>query len=848
MGAPLLPVGLYTEVSSNALSAGQGAAASAPASAMDAFSQVLANLSGDGEAGAEALGSAAVDPLSVSAKAKLAASPVANGGLPDFSSLTEVTSGAEIQLPVLGGVELDDVPLDADAAAPVLTDQPETANSAEFELPVQDADDTDSVTGDLGTEEALAMVQPVPVSPSPVQFAAEIGLGAEARLDGGAVDADGELLPAAPAQAGAPGSDAGEETLAGKPQVGVPVLPQAEVQGGQQAPVSPVPVQQSGVSQSPVSDISAQQVAAVASALNGPELSAGVSVDASQFSGLASDASQVDASVESLIPAGKSQAPGQTATGAPASADLSEGEAVISSSSVKGGAQADVKTAAPEKVEGLPAQAQAVGLRDLPPANAATAKAAAQASAPVAAGLDLDQAVAVGVRDRMSGVVPAAEASNGNSQTATTETVTAASDVAADESVVIVPAKAPGKRWMSELPEIARSAQPIQSQSQAPSVQQAVPAEPVLQQSQAPVGIVKDGISQPSPTLVANGDGGNSLLAGEKAQSISGLNTSGAEEGVVASVKASSQAASSASMVQTAAGAQVSKPGQGAQKTGDASSAAAQPVIGEVTDEADRVVSTVSSADPVAAEGDVTAALPLKPPAVAEGANVPGTPVTAGTQKSDAAAKSEAASPVAMATAGAAVLSEDDGTSDTDGLTMDGEFAAQVRTTNQHLARMDAATAQAQTQAQSQSQTGQAASQIASAMARTLNNGDTKFQMRLDPPELGRVEVHMKVAKDGSVQAHMIVDSPETLDMFMRDQRGLERALANAGLNTDSSSLQFSLRDDGNQGFASSQDNGSGNGRSDRSQSSLRDVDDVSSEQAAGVYAARNQSGLDIRI
>ncbi|WP_289034522.1 flagellar hook-length control protein FliK [uncultured Roseibium sp.] len=140
------------------------------------------------------------------------------------------------------------------------------------------------------------------------------------------------------------------------------------------------------------------------------------------------------------------------------------------------------------------------------------------------------------------------------------------------------------------------------------------------------------------------------------------------------------------------------------------------------------------------------------------------------------------------------------------------------------------------------------AAQVAGAIARNLQDGHTRFQMRFDPPELGRVDVNMKMAADGSVQAHLIVERPETLDMFMRDQRSLERALEAAGLNTDSESLQFSLKQDSEQGFASSQgdDGGFPEGRGDNEEAAT--AEDAATEQLTQIYLANNTSGLDIRI
>ncbi len=50
----------------------------------------------------------------------------------------------------------------------------------------------------------------------------------------------------------------------------------------------------------------------------------------------------------------------------------------------------------------------------------------------------------------------------------------------------------------------------------------------------------------------------------------------------------------------------------------------------------------------------------------------------------------------------------------------------------------------------------------------------------------------------------MTADSQETLDMLQRDSRELERALQQAGLQTDTGSLNFSLRGQQGQGEASS--------------------------------------------
>ena len=73
--------------------------------------------------------------------------------------------------------------------------------------------------------------------------------------------------------------------------------------------------------------------------------------------------------------------------------------------------------------------------------------------------------------------------------------------------------------------------------------------------------------------------------------------------------------------------------------------------------------------------------------------------------------------------------------------------------------------------------------------------GKNHFEIRLDPPELGRIEVRLDVDRDGHTTTRLIADRSDTLDLLRRDASGLERALQDAGLKTSDNGLQFSLRD-----------------------------------------------------
>ena len=83
---------------------------------------------------------------------------------------------------------------------------------------------------------------------------------------------------------------------------------------------------------------------------------------------------------------------------------------------------------------------------------------------------------------------------------------------------------------------------------------------------------------------------------------------------------------------------------------------------------------------------------------------------------------------------------------------------------------------------------------IAVEIVTRAQEGLKRFDIRLDPPELGRIDVRLDVDHGGKVTSRLIVERAETLDLLRRDAPQLERALQQAGLNTEGG-MQFSLRD-----------------------------------------------------
>jgi flagellar hook-length control protein FliK len=97
-------------------------------------------------------------------------------------------------------------------------------------------------------------------------------------------------------------------------------------------------------------------------------------------------------------------------------------------------------------------------------------------------------------------------------------------------------------------------------------------------------------------------------------------------------------------------------------------------------------------------------------------------------------------------------------------------------------------------------QTAVPLSGLAMEIVATANSGKSRFEIRLDPADLGRIDVRIDVDRYGQVTSHLTVERPETLSMLRQDANQLQRALDNAGLSTGNGGLQFSLRDQSQQG------------------------------------------------
>jgi flagellar hook-length control protein FliK len=108
------------------------------------------------------------------------------------------------------------------------------------------------------------------------------------------------------------------------------------------------------------------------------------------------------------------------------------------------------------------------------------------------------------------------------------------------------------------------------------------------------------------------------------------------------------------------------------------------------------------------------------------------------------------------------------------------------------------------------------AAQVGREIVRRFSGGNTNFELRLDPADLGRVEIRMEVTRDNRVTAVITADNPQALTELARNARELEQQLQSAGLQLSDNGLSFDLRQGAQGGENDDQKNsnarGEGNG------------------------------------
>lgn len=84
-----------------------------------------------------------------------------------------------------------------------------------------------------------------------------------------------------------------------------------------------------------------------------------------------------------------------------------------------------------------------------------------------------------------------------------------------------------------------------------------------------------------------------------------------------------------------------------------------------------------------------------------------------------------------------------------------------------------------------------------------------RFEVRLDPAELGRVDVRIEVGADKKVHAVLAAHDSAALNDLMRGHRALERMLADAGIDLADGGVKFELAGDSSRNASSDKSNSS---------------------------------------
>ncbi|MAK61267.1 MAG: hypothetical protein CMK09_09840 [Ponticaulis sp.] len=133
-----------------------------------------------------------------------------------------------------------------------------------------------------------------------------------------------------------------------------------------------------------------------------------------------------------------------------------------------------------------------------------------------------------------------------------------------------------------------------------------------------------------------------------------------------------------------------------------------------------------------------------------------------------------------------------DGAAASETVSPEAEFDAPLPETQTALQRSEAVQP-AQTRTTTSPQMAQIVSQTGQKLLERFDGKSSRFEIRLDPAELGKVDVRIRVDADGRIQAVLAAQDPTAADALTRGLRSLENALTQAGLSLSENGVQIEL-------------------------------------------------------
>ena len=149
---------------------------------------------------------------------------------------------------------------------------------------------------------------------------------------------------------------------------------------------------------------------------------------------------------------------------------------------------------------------------------------------------------------------------------------------------------------------------------------------------------------------------------------------------------------------------------------------------------------------------------------------------------------------------------------------------------------------QSATATQVSMQAGSPAEQVSTQITSAVRRGLDQIKIQLNPAELGLIDIKLEIGRDGRVMATIAANNQESLDLLQQDSKSLEQALKDAGFETDSDSLNFSLNQQNDQGEGFQTAN-----RGD-DQAELEQSDGPLEPHQLQAYRSASDSNLDIQV
>jgi hypothetical protein len=92
-------------------------------------------------------------------------------------------------------------------------------------------------------------------------------------------------------------------------------------------------------------------------------------------------------------------------------------------------------------------------------------------------------------------------------------------------------------------------------------------------------------------------------------------------------------------------------------------------------------------------------------------------------------------------------------------------------------------------------QAGELAQQVTVAIRKGATEGTSQMHIKLNPVELGGIDIRMEVDADHHVRAILTIEKPETYDLLHKDAQHLQKLLEESGLKlADSNAIQYEQR------------------------------------------------------